>query len=67
MNINEYIKEQDSHWQEVMKLAEKYGFIWNAYGGVATLAVHEEQLKSLGKEDYIKRQKTMWNVELKEV
>ncbi len=31
------------HWQEVMKLAEKYGFILQAYGGTATLATQENQ------------------------
>ena len=35
-------QEQD-HWQEVMDLAQKYGFIIQAYGGVAVLATHEEQ------------------------
>jgi hypothetical protein len=43
----------DIHWSEVMKLAEKYGFIIQAYGGTAILATHENQmngkcLKELG-------------------
>jgi hypothetical protein len=33
----------DEHWEEVMKLAEKYGFIIQAYGGTAVLATHENQ------------------------
>lgn len=42
----------DKHWQEVMDIAEKHGFIIQAYGGVATLATHEVQLKELGKDKY---------------
>lgn len=33
----------DKHWDEVMELARKYGFIVHDYGGVATLATHESQ------------------------
>lgn len=36
------LQELDSHWTEVMKLAEKYGFIMQSYGGVATLATNSE-------------------------
>ena len=36
------LQEFDSHWTEVMKLAEKYGFIMQSYGGVATLATNAE-------------------------
>lgn len=32
-----------SNWDKVMKLAEQYGFIVQAYGGTATLATHEAQ------------------------
>ena len=32
-------------WGEVMKLAEKHGFITMAAGGVAILMCHEEQKK----------------------
>jgi len=32
-------------WNEVMKLAEKYGFIFYAHGGVTLLLSHEEQKK----------------------
>lgn len=32
-------------WAEVMTLAEKYGFILQAYSGVAILATPEEQEK----------------------
>ncbi len=36
------LQEFDSHWTEVMKLAEKYGLIMQSYGGVATLATNME-------------------------
>lgn len=45
------MNEQEK-WQEVMNLAEKYGFIVQAYGGVATLATHEVQRKELGVEKH---------------
>ena len=38
----------DSHWEEVMRLAEAYGFIMQSYGGVATLATNAEYLKANG-------------------
>lgn len=38
----------DSHWEEVMKLAEGCGFIVQAFGGTATLATNEEQVRQLG-------------------
>ena len=36
------MKKQDG-WDEVMKLAEKHGFITMAYGGTAILMCHEVQ------------------------
>ncbi len=45
MNFKEYAKEQDKHWNEVMKLAEKYGFIIQAYAGTATLCTHRAFIK----------------------
>jgi hypothetical protein len=53
----EKLKELDSHWQEIMTLAEKYGFILQAYGGTATLATHKNQREALGDEKYLDRQK----------
>ncbi|MBX0319772.1 hypothetical protein [Shouchella clausii] len=47
----------DNHWNEVMELAKKYGFIVQAYGGVATLATHESQKSQLGMERYEEIQK----------
>lgn len=37
----EIAKENDSHWEEVLKLAEKYGFIRQSFGGTAILVTHE--------------------------
>lgn len=53
----EKIKEMDSHWNEVMDLAVKYGFITYAFGGTAILATHANQLKEYGEEEYRKFQK----------
>lgn len=52
LNI-EKIKEFDSHWQEVMDLAVKYGFVRQAAGGTAVLLTHKNQLKSEGEEKYV--------------
>ncbi len=40
----EKMKELDSHWKEVMDLAWQYGFIAQAYGGMAILLTHKNQL-----------------------
>lgn len=55
------IKELDSHWNEVMDLAVKYGFITYAYGGTAILATHANQLKEYGEEEYRQFQKARFN------
>lgn len=47
----------DKHWREVMSLAERYGFIMQACGGVATLATHNAQLKELGEIKYLQIQR----------
>lgn len=49
-DYSERFGEWDSHWQEVMREAERHGFIVYCYGGVATLATNEEQLRQLGAE-----------------
>lgn len=36
---------EKGHWEEVIELAEKYGFIWFCYGGVAILMAEEEREK----------------------
>ena len=61
---NEKMKNLDSHWQEVMKLAEKYGFIVNAYGGTATLATHENQIEAFKEENYLFRQRDMFGINM---
>lgn len=52
----EKMEEMDSHWQEVMDLAEKYGFIGQAARGTAILLTHKNQLEADGEEQYI-----IWN------
>lgn len=47
----------DEHWEEVMNLAQKYGFIIQAYGGTATLATHKVQKEYFGEEKYRRIQK----------
>ena len=37
------IEEENRQWNEVMKLAEKYGLIAQAYGGAAILMSHDVQ------------------------
>ena len=49
------LKSLDGHWQEVMKLAERYGFIVDSFGGVATLCVHREYVDQCGVENEAKR------------
>lgn len=62
MKMNDFVKEQDKHWDEVMKLAEKYGFIIQAYGGTATLCTHKTYIEELGEEEYIKHINNMYGV-----
>lgn len=38
-----------------MKLAERYGFIIDSFGGVATLCVHREYVNQCGVENEAKR------------
>ena len=47
----------DQHWTEVLKLAEEYGFIVQAAGGVAVLATHEVQKEQYGEDGYRQIQK----------
>ena len=51
-----YREDADQHWSEIMELAEKYGFILQAYGGSATLATHRAQLEQLGEIEYLRIQ-----------
>lgn len=59
------IKELDSHWKEVMNLAEQYGFVGQAFGGTAILLTHKNQLEADGEEKYIYRQKNMFGIDVK--
>lgn len=52
------LKCLDGHWQEVMKLAERYGFIVSAYGGVVTICTHLEFVEQLGIEREASRLRT---------
>lgn len=63
MKLNDYVKEQDEHWEQVMKLAEKYGFIISAFGGTATLCCHKVYIEEFGEEEYIKHMKNMYGIE----
>ncbi len=58
------IKELDSHWNEVLKLAEQHGFIVQAHGGTAVLATHENQLATFGEKDYLDRMRIMYGLVL---
>ena len=51
----EKVKEMDSNWKEVMRIAEENGFILDAYGGTASLATIDAQIGALGEEEFIKR------------
>ena len=59
-------KELDNHWKEIGKLAEKNGFILFAHGGVMVLSTHENQIKELGEEKYLYRQKEMFRNDMTE-
>lgn len=61
----EKMRELDSHWKEVMGLAEQYGFITQAYGGAAILLTHRNQLDADGEEAYISRQGSMFGIDVK--
>lgn len=66
MKIKEFAKEQDKHWEEVMKLAEKYNFIIQAYGGTATLCTHKTFIEELGEEKYVSHMRQLYNIELED-
>lgn len=57
------LNEFDSHWSEVMELAERYGFICQAAGGVTVLATHEAYEEANGTDELAKRLR-MCNVEI---
>jgi len=49
------LAELDTHWTEVMRLAERYGFIMQSFGGVSTLATNAEYLKANGPKELARR------------
>ncbi len=53
----EKMQELDSHWQEVMKLANDYGFTCLEFGGAAILLTHKSQHEIWGDDKYIKKQR----------
>ena len=61
----EKIKELDSHWNEIMDIAGKYGFIAQAAGGTAILLTHENQLKADGETKYIRRQRDLFGLDIR--
>jgi hypothetical protein len=61
---HEKMKELDSHWNEVMGLAEQYGFIGQAAGGTAILLTHDNQLEADGEEKYLYRQRSLFGIDL---
>jgi len=60
----EKVKELDSHWQEVMDLATRYGFVRMATGGTAILLTHKNQLEAEGEKQYIYLQKEMHKIDV---
>lgn len=60
---NAKLRQLDCHWREVMELAERYGFIVQSYGGIATLSTHTEYIDQLGAEKAAQRLR-MCNVEM---
>ncbi len=61
----EKLKELDSHWKDVMDLAQKYGFIAQAAGGTAILLTHKNQLEADGEEKYLYRQRSLFEIDMK--
>lgn len=49
------IEELDSHWTEVMRLCERYGFISQAYGGAAVVTTNSAYLEANGHKELANR------------
>ena len=47
------IQQNDEHWEEVIALAKKYGFICQTYSESAVLVTNRRQLMALGEENFI--------------
>lgn len=61
----EKMKDLDAYWNEAIKPMQKYGFIVQAYGGVAVVMTHKNQLKMWGEEKYLYMQKEMHGNDMK--
>lgn len=48
----------DTHWEEVVELAQRYGFTVSSSNGVALMSSHTTQLESYGKTGYFKIQRS---------
>lgn len=60
----EKMKKLDSHWQEVLDLANSYGFTCLEFGGVAILVTHNSQHEMWGDEKYINNQHDMHGIDV---
>lgn len=54
--LNELSEKNDKHWDEVMALAKKYGFITVATAGTAILVTNRNQIENYGYKEYKKIQ-----------
>ena len=61
--IDTDLKEMDGHCEEVMGLAERYGFISQAYGGAAIVTTNNAYLEANGPKELARRLR-MQNVEI---
>ena len=54
------ISNRDTHWDEVIKLCRKYGFVTQEYGNSVTLMTNSYQLDSWHEPAYRFRQEQMF-------
>lgn len=54
------ISNRDTHWDEVIKLCRKYGFVTQEYGNSVTLMTNSYQLDSWHEPTYRFRQEQMF-------
>lgn len=52
LELEELAKDNDQHWDEVMALAKKYGFIAMATAGTAMLVTNRNQIENYGYKEY---------------
>ena len=51
---------RDSHWEEILGLCRRYGFITQAFGEAATISTNRHQLESWNEPTYRFRQEKMF-------